>query len=344
MGSKTRVLHLLKSLNIGGAEKSTIFYCNSLQNRIDFVGLFASEGFYNHSDMIDKNVKIFSPPKSVNNFYFAYRNFVFLNKIIAEFSITHIHYHQRIFIPFIILIKIFNPGVKIVYSHHNCFKDFINYFIPADKIIAFNQSLKDDLPCFLKKKVSIIMHGFKKLKINVEPKSKVQNIGYVGRFTEFKRINELISAFAVISKSFPDTKLVLVGEGELKKQLVELSLKLKLNKRIVFLQPAASEEEIYKNIDLIVLPSKTTEGFGLVIFEAMGRGIPSLTRELNIYTDVLRNDYNCKFFSNNLTIKLMELLSESNEYKTLSENCISDYQKLQSIDNVVNEYLENIYI
>ena len=54
---KINLLYFVKSLEMGGMEKSTILYSNNLSKRINYVGIYASEGFYDDSGIIESSVK-----------------------------------------------------------------------------------------------------------------------------------------------------------------------------------------------------------------------------------------------------------------------------------------------
>ena len=98
---------------------------------------------------------------------------------------------------------------------------------------------------------------------------------HISNFRKVKRIDDIVSAFNIISKSHP-TKLILVGDGperlSIEKQVDELGLQSK----VVFLGKQDAIEEILAVSDLFMLPS-TTESFGLSALEAMACGVPVIS-------------------------------------------------------------------
>jgi glycosyltransferase involved in cell wall biosynthesis len=94
---------------------------------------------------------------------------------------------------------------------------------------------------------------------------------YVGRFTNQKRVDRLINAIALLD--FPVT-LKIVGDGEDRKQLMELARALAL-KNITFEGKKVVEELLayYREADIFVIPSER-EGMPLTILEAMASGLP----------------------------------------------------------------------
>lgn len=102
---------------------------------------------------------------------------------------------------------------------------------------------------------------------------------FVGRLAEKKGVTYLIEAMKRV-----DALLIIVGDGPLRMKLEEQAKKIndyKNCENIKFLGAKTHEElkGIYASADVFVMPSITakdgdTEGFGLVMLEAMASGIP----------------------------------------------------------------------
>lgn len=140
-----RLLHLLKSLEIGGIEKSTITYSNILVNKLDSVGIFSRKGRFTKENIIDKKVQLFSNVKGTIglNKYFL-MNLFYLIGVVRQHQINLIFYHFRIYLPFIIIIRFFFPKTKVVYIAHSCFNDLLNYLVYANNYIAISNLAERD--------------------------------------------------------------------------------------------------------------------------------------------------------------------------------------------------------
>lgn len=90
----------------------------------------------------------------------------------------------------------------------------------------------------------------------------------VGRLTDQKDYPNLLKAFAVINANNINTKLAIVGKGELNEEIKELSNKLNLQDSVYFLGARTDVNKLMSACDCFVLASKY-EGFGLVVGEAM---------------------------------------------------------------------------
>jgi phosphatidylinositol alpha-1,6-mannosyltransferase len=90
-----------------------------------------------------------------------------------------------------------------------------------------------------------------------------------------KHIDQVLRAVPAIRKDHPDMEYVIVGDGDLRPQLEQLSADLGLDGYVKFAGWLGDKErdELYSRADLFVLPS-TQEGFGIVYLEAWRFGLP----------------------------------------------------------------------
>lgn len=205
------LLHLMKTFDIGGVEKSTINYSNQISNRIKKVNILAFKGSFDYKNIITPKVKTYFFPYIINHnpitFFMNAR--VFIN-VLKKQKINYIHYHQRIFIIYILLVKLFYTKIKIIYTGHNVFNDFINKLLIADRFIAVSLAVKKDLVKANKKNVHLIYHGiYKETKEEIKDIHKTPlNFGYVGRFIKIKGILTLLKAFKLFQEKYSQYKLI----------------------------------------------------------------------------------------------------------------------------------------
>ncbi|MGQ9927622.1 MAG: glycosyltransferase family 4 protein [Chloroflexaceae bacterium] len=91
-----------------------------------------------------------------------------------------------------------------------------------------------------------------------------------------KRIADLLRAFALLRSSFPDARLVIVGDGPEHARLRALAAALRLGVTVTFtgaLPDDATVAAWYRRASIFCLPS-VQEGFGIVFLEAMAAGLP----------------------------------------------------------------------
>lgn len=80
-------------------------------------------------------------------------------------------------------------------------------------------------------------------------------IGHVGRFNEQKNHRFLVAVFAEIHRKDPQTRLVLVGKGELEPEIRELVREKGLEDAVDFLGVRSDAQTLYQGMDLLLFPS-----------------------------------------------------------------------------------------
>jgi glycosyltransferase involved in cell wall biosynthesis len=98
-------------------------------------------------------------------------------------------------------------------------------------------------------------------------------IGHVGRFSAVKNHDFLVDVFHEICRSNNDTRLMLIGDGELYSDIVKKVEKLKLKEAVLFLGTTDNISACMNAMDIFVLPS-LFEGLGIVAVEAQTSGLP----------------------------------------------------------------------
>lgn len=100
-------------------------------------------------------------------------------------------------------------------------------------------------------------------------------VGHVGRFSEQKNHSFLIDIFAEVAKLHPNSRLLLVGDGELRQGITEKCEKMGLSDLVIFAGLREDVPELLQAMDVFVLPSHY-EGMPLVLIEAQASGLPSI--------------------------------------------------------------------
>lgn len=95
----------------------------------------------------------------------------------------------------------------------------------------------------------------------------------VGRHVKLKQFDKLIKAWKEITKEYPDWMLKIYGESSSEVNLDKLIDQLKLHDYVELYGPQKNIEDVYDSASL-VLSTSISEAFGLVILEAMARGVP----------------------------------------------------------------------
>ena len=110
--------------------------------------------------------------------------------------------------------------------------------------------------------------------------------GHVGRFEHQKNHLFLIDIFHEILKLRKNAKLILIGDGHLKNQIMERTNQIGISEKVLLLGLRTDINELLNAFDALLLPS-LFEGLPVVLIEAQANGLQSfvsdsITREVNI--------------------------------------------------------------
>ena len=179
----------------------------------------------------------------------------------------------------------------------------------VDRIIAVSIKLKNFLlDCDVAAPVCVIPNGFN-VKLAHTGKSRGfaalaenQNrplgeqaitINQTGNLIDSKRVDITIRAFAELKKQYLHARLVIVGEGPKKAELIRLTQELDVADSVIFkgqLPNKAALEEM-EQAHFFVMPS-VNEGFGIVYLEAMASGCIAIGTRGEGIADVITSGVN----------------------------------------------------
>lgn len=148
-----------------------------------------------------------------------------------------------------------------------------NLFRMADRVILQTKQCFSFFPMGVRKKAVILRNpinpSFFRERYEGE---REKTIVAVGRIDENKNHEMLIRAFAGIANEFPQYRLIIYGEGDKRKDLQELVLRLGLQDRIMLPGSIDSVGDAIYKARVFVLPSNT-EGMPNTLIEAMLMGL-----------------------------------------------------------------------
>ena len=143
----------------------------------------------------------------------------------------------------------------------------------------------------------------------------------VGRFESLKRHKELIKTFNKILFEFPNTVLILAGDGELLEECKKLSRKLNLEKNIIFTGFTEYPEKYIAISDICIMNSER-EGLSRAMLQYLAGGKPVICSNIYGVNEIIKDEINGCLYnlndSNGLYKKIALVLSNDDYLKTLS--------------------------
>lgn len=348
------VVHLISSLNIGGAEtllSNLIKYDNNQNIRFSIICLYGEK---------ECNLDLLSTIKENKV------NIIFMNKrkgklncitllyhILIAFinekpDILHTHLYGSIFS--ILPAYIANIDIK-VHTVHNLAKNEMNFtcrimmffayhffgYVP----IAISKTVQESIANTYKMNISKVIYipngydnyKFKCIEKNDERVNDDLKLLSVGRLSSQKNHKLLISAFAKAKKEYPNISLTIIGDGELKDSLISFAKEINVLEDIHFLGFRLNVEKYMQNSDIFVL-SSNYEGFGIVIAEALATKLCVITTDSIGIRELIKNN----------ETGLIVPLNDSNELAKAIVKACKKPELRKKLANMGHEFIKNFSI
>ena len=152
-------------------------------------------------------------------------------------------------------------------------------FACAAGVIVQTGAARDFFPPVIRKKAVILKNplnpAFVRERRTERPDGRIVS---VGRVDANKNHALILRAFARIAPEFPDTSLVIYGDGEKRRELIRKAQELGLSDRVQFPGAVSDVAEKIRTASAFVL-SSGHEGMPNALIEAMCLGIPSISTD-----------------------------------------------------------------
>ncbi len=192
--------------------------------------------------------------------------------------------------------------------------------------------------------VPVIYNGIDLTKCIVKEDVKLHNpikMIHVGRFVNVKNHVNLLKAFMLIHDKYPNSELLLLGDGELKEEIYNNAAKWNLLPYVRFMGQVSEVYEYLHNADIFVLPS-IFEGMPLTMIEAMGCGLPIAAAPVGGITDMVQDRVNalyCGTSPESICNAVCELIQSEELRRTLSQNALTEATRFTS-EEMASRYLK----
>jgi glycosyltransferase involved in cell wall biosynthesis len=365
VGNPLRILHVVVNMNRGGAETLLMnIYRNIDRSKIQFDFLTCKEGIFDR-EIIQMGGKVHRIPyvSDIGHFHYIKQldNF-FSNHL--EYKIVHSHMDKM---SGLVLRAAKKAGIthRIAHSHSTSseggliakfYKWYVgkHIFPNATNLLACsNQAAKwlfskeSENSFILKNGIEIERFKFSSRKrvlireeLEVNDESFV--IGHVGRFSTPKNHMFLIEIFKEVIKVRSNSKLFLVGEGQLLPEIKSKVSEYHLEDNVKFLGSRSDVDQLLQAFDLFLFPS-LYEGLPVTLIEAQGAGLTclisdSITKEVDMGLDLI--EY-YPLSDKKVWIERIKTIGVSKAQRSLSNHVLS--RKGYDIKDT-SKQLQNFYI
>jgi len=358
--NSVKILYLVNSSEIGGAEKSLLLLIDNI-DRTKFeistvclkgAGIFTEELKIRNIPVFIFNIK--KKPFSIFGVYMIIKrikpdiiqSFLFVSNIIGR-----------------IAGKL--AGVKVIISSQRSVDKWRKwYHWKIDRLTSkFTTLIISN--SFSGKKVLVEKGKIKPEKIIVIPNGVKSNqernpylkremgfdveetvIGTVGNLREVKDHKTFIKVASEISKKFQSVKFLIAGKGPLERELKKITALYGVKKKIIFVGFIKEIEKVYSAIDIFVLTS-FWEGCPLSVLEAMSFGIPVVSFSVGDVPYIIQNGKDGFVVKNRdftELIEKIELLLKNETFRNkIGKNAKEKIMREFTVKKMVKRYMD-VYI
>lgn len=301
---KKNIAYLVTPVQFGGSEKVSFTFLQTVNRqtfKIQLVCFFRpweAETFF-LKELTKLHFPVYKIPVSLGkrDYLWFFRRFRMLCVFLREGNFDLLHSHG--YAADIIGIPCANIlGIPTISTCHGfvendkklCLYNWLDRIILrfSDRIIAVSTDIQRDL----------IKRGIRSIRIKLIPNAVQTDIdetsllayrrtsrmrfemsetefvlGYVGRLSEEKGVSFLIQAACLLRNANCPIKLLIIGEGSKKAELMDLVRRKHLENDVIFAGFQNNVDQLLPAMDVFALPS-LTEGTPMAILEAMANGIP----------------------------------------------------------------------
>ena len=338
-----KVLHVLSSLNVGGAERFGIDIANVQRRhqKLDVSILSMGEhGEPLEGEVIAQNILLtISSKLSV------------LRARIKMMDVVHVHSLHCLLR---VLIASFGVNTKIVFTHHNnqvnkSLKWSLIYKLASFRVdtMVFVVKMAEtkflaEYPNFKGQSITIA-NGVLERK-QVKTKSNKFRLGLVGRFVPLKAQHILIEAISTLpDNSKKSISLTFFGTGDLLENNRKLANIKIPDVEVTFSGFVTDRDEIYTNIDCLVVTSET-EGLSLAILEAIASGTPIIASNVGGNSELVQDGVNGFLYEysdiKRLSNHIANLVSENSMLETFIKANKEKFLVNYSLQQCAKKYLD----
>lgn len=293
-----RILHVINSLNVGGAEKLLLdqlaLFDEITDTTCDLLVFGELSPVFNNKIITLKKTTVIN----LKNNVYSLKNIIDLLPYMKNYNIIHVHLFPAQY--YVVIAKLLTfSAAKLVFTEHSTSNrrlksKFFNYleriiYAKFSKVVCITDQVKYVLKSKINirdEKLVVIENGIDRDQIILSDKFSRTELGYrekdvilimIGGFRIEKDQDTIINSLLNLPLHY---KLVLVGDGERRSTLENLVYKLNFSDRVKFLGVRSDVYSLLKMCDISIL-SSNWEGFGIAAVESMACSVPVIATDVD---------------------------------------------------------------
>lgn len=360
---KIKILHLVLSLNVGGAEKVVTSLVEKDREKfdqsvccLDTVGVLGKQ-------IANKGVRVITVPRRPGKDWRLIFKLVNLFRK-ERFDIIHTHGESPWFYgalacfftainrpKCIVTVHGYGGGDRTMLTDYRLWRYLA---IITNKIVLVAEYLEKELLSngFSQSKLITIMNGVNFCKNITEIKydNNLNNnqsnefiVGIVARLSKIKNHTILIEAMSVLKEKGLNIKLIIVGSGPEMLNIKGKVASLELDEDVTFEGEKIDPSPFYEKFNVFVLPS-LSEGIPMTILEAMSLGVPVIASDVGGNAEIIKHGTNGLLFASGdvdgLVKCLMRIVDSPDEKDSMRKNALAFVRENFSYEKMFKRYSE----
>jgi glycosyltransferase involved in cell wall biosynthesis len=263
-----------------------------------------------------------------------------IRKHIKDHNIDIVHCHQ--YTPWVYgVLAAFGTKTKVIFTEHGRFypdsstwkRKLINPWLCriTDHITSISKATKLALVDFEnipENRIEVIYNGIKKPEVIEEKVAALRQklgiskgirvLGTIARLDPIKNHSMMLEAFALVLKEYPNTVLIIVGDGEERENIENKIKQLGIQDKVILPGYDPQPQHYLALMDIFLL-SSLSEGTSMTLLEAMSIGIPSVVTDAGGNSEIITHKQTGLISPNNKLAEYTHAILETIEL-TLNNN------------------------
>jgi len=359
-----KVLHLVQGLGIGGLENVVVNLLKGIDSERYQPSVCCYDTLWSVAQSLNGIINIhFLKRKQGIDYAYPFKLAALLKR--EKIQILHLH-NSTAFFYGVIAGKITRVPVIIYTEHARDIFPNIKVRIAdkilssfTDKVIVVADYLKKNLikyEWFNPSKIITIYNGADETKFNNKYNvdevkrdlglfGRKKIVGIVARLDPIKNHKCLIKAMQIVVKHYPDTILLVIGDGALRDELKAFARESNLLNNIYFLGTRQDIPQLLAIMDIFVLCS-ISEGLPMTLLEAMAAGKPIIATNVGGIPEIIEHGINGVLIPPDnpdiLADAIKKLIDDTEKAKQMGSMAREKFENNFTLSTMVKNY-EEVY-
>lgn len=287
--AKIKILHVMTKVDVGGISSLIYNYYNHMRKDIVVFHIVAIETTYEqgYQDIFERmGMRVFFMPETISH------RLIYLWQLIRNEKYDVVHSHvELISAVYLSVALLAGTKTRIAHTHLSVDNEGVKSKllqtllsgVATHRVGCSRVAIQKLFGTKYLNRSTVISNAIDPSKYVFNPNVRTQTrqemgigdtyvVGFVGRLTALKNLSYLLDVFKALKDLEEKVTLLIVGDGELREEMVASVARLELTDHVKFLGNRSDVNYLMMVMDVLLLPS-FSEGLGLVMIEAQAASL-----------------------------------------------------------------------